>query len=267
MLAVLGGLADVERDLIRTRTAEGRSRAKAQGKHMGRPPSLTPAQQKEAIRRRAQGATLDELARQLQCKQGDDFPVKPMNARAHIPEHIQHRVLDRSRRRCALCLHFDNDSRQKEGQIAHLDRDPSNFAEDNLAFLCLPHHDDYDTKRRQTKNLTIPEAKTARDRLYAFIEAGGDLGTASQQSNQLGGIRERRVDTLTKLVPDLRKALGYLQNMTRLGRVEQEVSPEYCSACSVVFTSAHATLEDGRLFLPSEFVELCERFFASVVKA
>src|SRR6516162_2577582 len=42
MLAVLGGLADVERDLIRTRTAEGRSRAKAQGKAMGRPPSLTP---------------------------------------------------------------------------------------------------------------------------------------------------------------------------------------------------------------------------------
>jgi len=26
MIAVLGGLADVERDLIRTRTAEGRSR-------------------------------------------------------------------------------------------------------------------------------------------------------------------------------------------------------------------------------------------------
>jgi DNA invertase Pin-like site-specific DNA recombinase len=62
MLAVLGGLAD-ERDLIRTRTAEGRNRAKARGKHMGRPPSLTPEQKKEASRRRAQGATLDELAR------------------------------------------------------------------------------------------------------------------------------------------------------------------------------------------------------------
>src|SRR5262252_3879782 len=61
MLAVLGGLADVERDLIRTRTAEGRSRAKAEGKHMGRPPSLTPAQQEEATRRRAQGVTLLEL--------------------------------------------------------------------------------------------------------------------------------------------------------------------------------------------------------------
>ena len=62
MLAELGGLDDVERDLIRTRTAEGRSRALAQGKHMERPPSLTPAQQKEATRRRAQGATLQELA-------------------------------------------------------------------------------------------------------------------------------------------------------------------------------------------------------------
>jgi len=37
MIAVLGGLEDVERDLIRTRTAEGRSRAKAQGKQMGGP--------------------------------------------------------------------------------------------------------------------------------------------------------------------------------------------------------------------------------------
>jgi hypothetical protein len=58
----LGGLADVERDLIRTRTAEGRSRAKARGKHMGRPPALNPQQQAEARRRRAEGATLAELA-------------------------------------------------------------------------------------------------------------------------------------------------------------------------------------------------------------
>jgi DNA invertase Pin-like site-specific DNA recombinase len=52
MFAALGGLADVKRDLIRTRTAEGRSRAK----HRGRPRS-------EAARRRARGATLEELAR------------------------------------------------------------------------------------------------------------------------------------------------------------------------------------------------------------
>ena len=63
MIAVLGGLADVERDLIRTRTAEGRSRAKARGQHMGRPPKLTPQQRMEARRRRAEGETLKELAK------------------------------------------------------------------------------------------------------------------------------------------------------------------------------------------------------------
>src|SRR5438067_13938189 len=63
MIAVLGGLADVERDLIRICTAEGRSRAQKRGQHMGQPPKLTPAQQAEARRRRAQGATLAELAR------------------------------------------------------------------------------------------------------------------------------------------------------------------------------------------------------------
>jgi DNA invertase Pin-like site-specific DNA recombinase len=63
MIAVLGGLADVERDLIRTRTAEGRSRAQKRGQHMGRPSKLTDPQKAEARRRRAQGATLAELAR------------------------------------------------------------------------------------------------------------------------------------------------------------------------------------------------------------
>src|SRR5258707_2452908 len=63
VIAVLGGLADVERDLIRTRTAEGHSRAQKRGQRMGRPSQLTDAQKAEARRRRAQGATLAELAR------------------------------------------------------------------------------------------------------------------------------------------------------------------------------------------------------------
>src|SRR3984893_16658882 len=42
MLAVLGGLAEFERDLIRARTGEGRARAKANGQSLGRQPKLTP---------------------------------------------------------------------------------------------------------------------------------------------------------------------------------------------------------------------------------
>ncbi len=61
MIAVLGDLAGAEHDLIRTRTAEGRSRAQKRGQHMGRPSKLTDAQKVEA-RRRAEGAALAELA-------------------------------------------------------------------------------------------------------------------------------------------------------------------------------------------------------------
>ena len=62
MLAVLGGLADVERDLIRTRTSEGRVRAIQQGKQMGRPSRLTTAQKREIRVKRQNGMTLKSLA-------------------------------------------------------------------------------------------------------------------------------------------------------------------------------------------------------------
>jgi DNA invertase Pin-like site-specific DNA recombinase len=63
MLTVLGGLAEFERDLIRTRTGEGRERAKARGVVMGRRPKLTSHQRREAITRREAGEILVDIAR------------------------------------------------------------------------------------------------------------------------------------------------------------------------------------------------------------
>ena len=63
MLTVLGGLAEYERHLILSRTAEGRTRAQAAGVRFGRKPSLTQYQRAEALRRRAAGETLVEIAR------------------------------------------------------------------------------------------------------------------------------------------------------------------------------------------------------------
>jgi DNA invertase Pin-like site-specific DNA recombinase len=57
MLAVLGGLAEFERDLIRARTTEGRKRAVARGVKLGRPHKLAPHQRKEAQRRLDAGET------------------------------------------------------------------------------------------------------------------------------------------------------------------------------------------------------------------
>ena len=63
MLTVLGGLAEFERHLILSRTAEGRTRAQANGVRFGRKPVLTAYQRAEALRRRARGETLVEIAK------------------------------------------------------------------------------------------------------------------------------------------------------------------------------------------------------------
>jgi DNA invertase Pin-like site-specific DNA recombinase len=62
MLTVLGGLAEFERELIRARTGEGRKRAQANGVKFGRPKTLSPHQQAEVLKRRANGETLSVLA-------------------------------------------------------------------------------------------------------------------------------------------------------------------------------------------------------------
>jgi DNA invertase Pin-like site-specific DNA recombinase len=63
MLTVLGGLAEFERELIRTRTGEGRERAKARGVVLGRKPKLSPHQRREALARREAGEVLTDIAR------------------------------------------------------------------------------------------------------------------------------------------------------------------------------------------------------------
>ena len=63
MLTVLGGLAEFEWELIRTRTGEGRARVKAAGKKFGRAFKLTPHQQQEAKQRREAGETITAVAK------------------------------------------------------------------------------------------------------------------------------------------------------------------------------------------------------------
>lgn len=63
MMVVLAGIAEFERELILQRTSDGRARAKAEGKHLGRHPKLTPHQQSEAMARLGDGETTREIAR------------------------------------------------------------------------------------------------------------------------------------------------------------------------------------------------------------
>ena len=61
-LKIVGGLANMGRRSNPHPHRRVRSRAQKRGQHMSRPPKLTAAQKAEARRRRAEGATLAELA-------------------------------------------------------------------------------------------------------------------------------------------------------------------------------------------------------------
>lgn len=52
------------------------------------------------------------------------------------------------------------------GQIAHLDQNNENNDEDNLAFMCLVHHDQYDGKTSVSKGIKESEARHWRDMLH-----------------------------------------------------------------------------------------------------
>jgi DNA invertase Pin-like site-specific DNA recombinase len=63
MLTILGGLAEFERELIKSRTGEGRARAKARGVKMGPKFSLTHHQRQEALTRKEAGEGVRDIAR------------------------------------------------------------------------------------------------------------------------------------------------------------------------------------------------------------
>lgn len=65
ILTVLGGLAEFERTLIAERTAEGRTRAKREGRRLGRPPLLSLHQRALVTEWRAEGQDNAQIARAL----------------------------------------------------------------------------------------------------------------------------------------------------------------------------------------------------------
>lgn len=93
-------------------------------------------------------------------------------ARAKTPDTVIDAVLLKARRRCCICFGLQRDTSLKSGQIAHLDRDSANNREDNLAFLCLDHHDEYDSRTSQRKGLTSGEVKAFREELSLALDVG-----------------------------------------------------------------------------------------------
>lgn len=92
-----------------------------------------------------------------------------VSGRKKVPDSTLTEVLVASSRRCCLCFGLDHDDKVKKGQVAHLDGIPANNDPDNLAFLCLLHHDEFDGRTSQSKGITASEIKVYREKLYAHL--------------------------------------------------------------------------------------------------
>jgi hypothetical protein len=89
--------------------------------------------------------------------------------RKTISKKVESEIFLQCRRRCAICFGLNRDSSIKKGQIAHLDKDNSNSEIENLVFLCLEHHDQYDSRTSQSKNLTLAEVRHYKKELERQI--------------------------------------------------------------------------------------------------
>ena len=121
--------------------------------------------------------------------------------RKKTPPDVETAVLAKSARRCALCFHLSGDLTEKHGQIAHLDSDRSNPAEENLAFMCLSHHSLFDSTTSQHKNYTIPEVKAARARLCELVSRGQHLTPAAAQPYLQNETDKKTLRDLMEMVP------------------------------------------------------------------
>ncbi|WP_296598669.1 recombinase family protein [Phenylobacterium sp.] len=86
MLTVLGGLAEFERELIRSRTSEGRARAKERGVRLGRRPILSTEQRRFVAAERAKGESVRHLARILGVSKATVARIPPLGDRVDSSE-------------------------------------------------------------------------------------------------------------------------------------------------------------------------------------
>ncbi len=121
-----------------------------------------------------------------------NFATPEPPPRTPIPQSVVDKILLACRRRCCLCYFLLNDHSEKEGQMAHIDRDHSNSVEHNIAFLCLIHHNLYDTRYSQSKRITPSEIMTYKQALTVALGTARTFelvieGVLSEASNsQIG---------------------------------------------------------------------------------
>lgn len=104
--------------------------------------------------------------------------------RAAILPNVLAEVLRRCKRHCCMCWGLHNVDKVTDGQIAHLDRDRTNAAIENLVYLCLECHKVYDTKNNRVQSFTGGELSYYRDLLYRRLGIDSIEWTITVRTNR-----------------------------------------------------------------------------------
>lgn len=106
--------------------------------------------------------------------------------RNEIPAELAAKVLFLSKRICCVCR-----ERRKPIQIHHLDEDPSNSREDNLAVLCFECHHETKIRGEFDRKLDIHQIVLFRDEWHAIV-AGNRRAPNSPTELTPFGLRSHR---------------------------------------------------------------------------
>ena len=129
------------------------------------------------------------------------------------------KVLIASRRRCALCYGLDGDTTEKEGQIAHVDRNASNPTEANAAWLCTRHHARYDARSRQTKGHTPDELIAYRNMLHEHMASPAAWPDARAGRTHGAGVS---LEVFDRRIPVYRATLKFLHEVIKGTKLDLE---------------------------------------------
>jgi hypothetical protein len=144
--------------------------------------------------------------------------------RKRFPKTVESEVLFKCRRRCALCFGLDGDTTEKEGQVAHIDRNPANAVLENAAFLCTKHHSRYDSRSKQTKGFVPDELRSYQRILYDYLASEGAWPDASRS---IGYRMSRKVSKVGVSLEVYDRRLPIYRTTTQFVRaVLKDLNPE-----------------------------------------
>ena len=144
----------------------------------------------------------------------------------NFPSDVVTAVLVKSQRRCCYCFGLFSDVRVKRGQIAHVDRNRSNAKLSNAAWLCMKHHELYDSTSKQAKGHTPGEIRHYRAQLHEYLASPQAL-PAGRRPLAAAGVS---LELFDRRIPVYRATVTFIREVLKLHNIELQEMLKFAAA-------------------------------------